>query len=118
MLQVYLVVGGWKSGGWTDSTETLVEGGSAWTLHSGTLPDGGFGDCGILNYNNILYLFGGEDWLEGRGYADRKRVQHSRDQRSATWYFLVLSKCYPLHILQGACYNANVKYCNITLLTR
>ena len=82
VLQVYMVVGGWKSGGWTTTTETLVEGGSAWTLHPGTLPDGGFGDSGILNYNNVLYLFGGEDWLEGRGYADRKTVQHCRDQRS------------------------------------
>ena len=72
-----MVVGGWISGGWTDSTETLVEGGSAWSLHSGSLPDGGFGDCGIINYNNVLYLFGGEDWVQGRGYADRNTVHHS-----------------------------------------
>ena len=72
-----MVVGGWIGGVWTDTTETLVEGGSAWTLHSGTLPDGGFGYSGILNYNNVLYLFGGED-----ADADRKIVQHCRDQRS------------------------------------
>ena len=77
VLQVYMVVGGWKSGGWTTTTESLVEGGSAWTLHPGTLPDGGFGDSGILNYNNVLYLFGGED-----ADADRKRVHHCRVQRS------------------------------------
>ena len=80
--QVYMVVGGWISGGWTDSTETLVEGGSAWTLHSGSLPDGGFGDCGIINYDNVLYLFGGEDWVQGRGYADRTRV-HSPSLHSS-----------------------------------
>ena len=79
ILKVYLVVGGWTSPGWTDSTETLVEGGSAWTLHTGSLPDGGFGDCGILYYNNVLYLFGGEESPPSGGYRDRQgRVKHCR----------------------------------------
>ena len=79
ILKVYLVVGGWTSPGWTDSTETLVEGGSAWTLHTGSLPDGGFGDCGILYYNNVLYLFGGEESPPSGGYRDRQgRVKYCR----------------------------------------
>ena len=80
VLQVYLVVGGWKSGGWTDSTETLVEGGAAWTLHAGSLPDGGFGDGGVLNYYGVLYYFGGEESLAAGGYRDRQRPTLQRSE--------------------------------------
>ena len=88
VLQVYLVVGGWRSGGWTDSTETLVEGGAAWTLHTGSLPvsagslPGGFGDGGVLNYYGVLYYFGGEESKDGGGYRDRQRPRLQRSEIS------------------------------------
>ena len=37
--KVYMVVGGWTSWGHIDTTETLVEGGNAWTLHPASLPE-------------------------------------------------------------------------------
>ena len=51
------------SGGSSDTTETLVEGGSAWTTHEplGT----GFADTRILTYNNIPYMFGGNMGIPG-----------------------------------------------------
>ena len=85
VLQVYLVVGGWTdvgTEGWTDSTETLVEGGAAWTLHAGSLPDGGFGDGGVLNYYGVLYYFGGEESKAGGGYRDRQRLTLQRSEIS------------------------------------
>ena len=50
------MAGGWD-GGTTATSETLVEGGSAWTVHEplGT----GFANSRILTYNNIPYMFGG-----------------------------------------------------------
>ena len=85
VLQVYLVVGGWTdvgTKGWTDSTETLVEGGAAWTLHAGSLPDGGFGDGGVLNYYGVLYYFGGEESLAAGGYRDRQTPTLQRSEIS------------------------------------
>ena len=51
------MTGGWVSGGETDLTETLLEGGSAWTSHPPLWT--GIADARILTYNNIPYMFGG-----------------------------------------------------------
>ena len=51
------MAGGWVSGGMTDTTETLVEGGSAWSTHQPLWT--GIADTRILVYDNIPYMFGG-----------------------------------------------------------
>ena len=56
-----MVVGGYGSGGYLDSTETLVEGDSAWTDHQGALP-APFGLAAVLTIDNIPLLFGGQEW--------------------------------------------------------
>ena len=57
--KVYMVVSGWTSSGYIDNTETLVEGGAAWTAHEGALPVG-LGAPAVVTLNNIPHLFGGE----------------------------------------------------------
>ena len=54
---MYLVAGGYVPGGLTDLTETLEEGGSAWTTHEPLWT--GITDARILTLNNIPYMFGG-----------------------------------------------------------
>ena len=58
-VQVYMVVGGYSSSGYVDSTETLVEGDSAWTDHPGALPST-LGLAGLLTLDNIPYVTGGK----------------------------------------------------------
>ena len=67
-LQVYLVVGGYKSGGYTDTTETLLEGDTQWTLYESSLPVG-MGNHAVINHYNQLYVFGGFQWTSGTGYT-------------------------------------------------
>ena len=55
------------SGGSTDSTETLVEGGSTWTTHQPLWT--GLGDAKILTYNNIPFMFGGNLGPPGSGWS-------------------------------------------------
>ena len=64
------MTGGWVSGGETDSTETLVEGGSAWTTQPPLWT--GVGDARMVTYNNIPYMFGGNTGPPVAG-----RVEHS-----------------------------------------
>ena len=66
--QVYLVVGGWVTGGATDSVETLVEGGSAWTIEEPLWT--GIADARMLTYNNIPYMFGGNIGPPVAGWDD------------------------------------------------
>ena len=80
--QVYLVAGGWVSGGSTDSTETLVEGDSAWTTHQPLWA--GIGDARILTYNNIPFMFGGN---LGPAVSGELHLQHSHWLRASQWAF-------------------------------
>ena len=66
--QVYLVVGGWVTGGETDSVETLVEGGSAWTTQEPLWT--GIADARMVTYNNIPYMFGGNIGPPHAGWDD------------------------------------------------
>ena len=56
-----MVVGGYGSEGYLDSTETLVEGDQAWTDHPGALP-APLGLAAVLTLDNIPLLFGGHEW--------------------------------------------------------
>ena len=56
-----MVVGGYGSVGYLDSTETLIEGDSAWTDHPGALP-APLGLAAVLTLDNIPLLFGGHEW--------------------------------------------------------
>ena len=56
-----MVVGGYGSVGYLDSTETLVEGDQAWTDHPGALP-APLGLAAVLTLDNIPLLFGGHEW--------------------------------------------------------
>ena len=80
--QVYLVAGGWVSGGSTDSTETLVEGDSAWTTHQPLWT--GIVDARMLTYNNIPYMFGGN---LGPPVSGELHLQHSHWSRASQWAF-------------------------------
>ena len=67
-LQVYVVVGGYRSGGYSDTTETMLEGDTSWTLYSSTLPVE-MGNHALVNHYNQLYVFGGFEWNSGPGYT-------------------------------------------------
>ena len=72
------MVGGWgPAEEYIDGTETLVEGGSAWTNHLASLP--AVGDAGVLTFNNIPYLFGGWD------DDDMKSAILAWDDTTKTW---------------------------------
>ena len=64
---MYLVAGGWVSGGMTDTTETLVEGGSVWSTHQPLWT--GIADTRILVYDNIPYMFGGNIGPANSGWS-------------------------------------------------
>ena len=72
-----------RSGGYTDTTETLTVGATAWTLHSQSLPVE-MGNHAVVNYNNLLYLTGGWEWSSGPGYTPRSDIL-LWDDLSKTW---------------------------------
>ena len=72
------MTGGWVSGGETDSSETLVEGGSAWTTHQPLWT--GIADARILTINNIPYMFGGSTGPPVAGWS-----QHSPSADILAW---------------------------------
>ena len=78
------MVGGWTSGGFTDLTETLSEGSSAWTTHSPHWT--GLADGRLITYNNIPLLFGGNIGAALAGY-ERKTVADILvwDDETSTW---------------------------------
>ena len=88
---MYLVVGGYVPGGITDLTETLEEGGSAWTTHEPLWT--GIIDVRILTLNNIPYMFGGKVGPANNGWSTSPLADIlAWDEETKSWAKMGLMK--------------------------
>ena len=69
----------------TDSSETLVEGGAAWTTHQPLWT--GIADARILTHNNIPYMFGGSYGPPNSGWGQLSTSADilAWDERTKKW---------------------------------